>query len=251
MKETNYFSHDYNARSDRKLIKLQTKMGMEGMGIYWCIVEMLYEEAGYLKKDYDSIAFELRTEYARIKSVIEDYELFKTDDEKIWSESCLERLKKRMSISEKARENINKRWEKYNGNTGVLRANQFGNTIKERKGKEIKEKENKEITNMPDCFKNFKNYNHMAKYPSDFMNEEFAELWDDWCEYWYMLEKNKGKEYGWMEQRSQIHFFHNFTGGNLKRLKDYILFAQQKGWASVTSDIDELKYTTTQIKNCR
>jgi hypothetical protein len=105
--------------------------------------------------------------------------------------------------------------------------------------------------NIPDWAKKFKNYNHRAKYPSDFQNEEFAELWDDWCAYWYELEKNKGKEYEWREQRSQIHFFHNFTGGNLKRLKDYILFAQQRKWANVQSEIEELKSTSTQIKLCR
>jgi len=143
MKESNYFSHDYNARSDRKMIRLQTQHGMEGVGIYWCIIEMLFEEAGYLERDYDSIAFELRNEYARIKSVIEDFELFSFDDDRFWSESCLERLKKRMELSETVRQNVNKRWDKYKGNTPVIRSNESGNTIKERKGKENKEKETK------------------------------------------------------------------------------------------------------------
>jgi len=54
MKE--YFSHDYNARNDTKLVKVFMKYQLKGIGAYWCIIEMLYEEGGYL----------LRSEYERI-----------------------------------------------------------------------------------------------------------------------------------------------------------------------------------------
>jgi len=146
MKESSYFSHDFNARSDRKLIKLQLKHGMIGIGIYWCIVEMLHEEAGYLQKEYDRIAFELRTDESVIQSIIEDFELFIIDDTQFYSESCLERIQKRMDISDKARENVNKRWDKKKRNTPVLQPNKVSNTIKgkERKEKEKKEKESKD-----------------------------------------------------------------------------------------------------------
>ncbi len=143
MKNNPYFSHDYNARADRKLVKLQAKLNMEGIGIFWCIIEMLYEEAGYLPKEYDSIAFELRANNSTIKSVIEDFDLFEFDDEKFWSESCLERINKRMEISKIARENINKRWDKYKRNTGVIPKLYKPDTLKERKGKEREGKENK------------------------------------------------------------------------------------------------------------
>ncbi len=145
MKETFYFSHDYYSRSDPKLLKLQMKHGLEGIGAYWCIIEMLYEECGFLSvNEYERITYELRTKYELVQSVIQDFDLFKIDAEKFWSESAINRLNERANKSDKARQSINKRWEKYERNTNVIRTNTKRNTIKERKGKEkkvIKERE--------------------------------------------------------------------------------------------------------------
>lgn len=160
-KETFYFSHDYNARGDRKLVNVIMKHGMIGIGIYWCLIEMLYEEEGYLPNEYDRISFELRTDKNVIQSIINDFDLFKTDDENFWSESVLERLRKRCEKSEKTRESINKRWERYRKDTNVLRSNDKRNTSKV---KESKVKENKE-----------------EKY--DFISPEFLQPFLDWIEY--------------------------------------------------------------------
>ena len=137
-KETFYFSHDYNARTDRKLVNVIMKHGMTGIGVYWCLIEMLYEEGGYLPKEYDRISFELRTDINVIQEIIKDSELFHSDLEKFWSNAVLERLQQRCEKSEKARESINKRWNKYKLNTNVIRTNNKRNTIKERKVKESK-----------------------------------------------------------------------------------------------------------------
>ena len=79
-KGTFYFRHDCNARTDRKLINLSMKHGMQGIGIYWCVVEMLYEEGGYLPLEYERISFELRTDTKVIQDVIQGFELFNYDD---------------------------------------------------------------------------------------------------------------------------------------------------------------------------
>jgi len=135
MKETFYFSHDYGARNDPKLIKLQMKLGHEGKGIYWDLIEMLYEQSGYLlMSEIETYSFDLRTTYERITDIINEYDLFKNDGEKFWSESVLERLKIREIKSNKARESVMNRWN----NTNVIRSNKKRNTIKERKGKKIK-----------------------------------------------------------------------------------------------------------------
>ena len=42
-KDTLYFPHDYNAASDEKIEELLFKLGNEGYGIYWRIIEMLYQ----------------------------------------------------------------------------------------------------------------------------------------------------------------------------------------------------------------
>lgn len=142
MKDGYYFQHDYNARSDKKLVKLSMKYPeCKGVGIYWCIVEMLYEEKGYLlRSEYERIAFELRTTNETIKDVIECFELFAFNDDKFWSESVLSRLKLREIKSNKAKESISKRWEKYERNTNVEQTINESNTNKEKKSKIKKSK---------------------------------------------------------------------------------------------------------------
>lgn len=139
-KETYYFKHDYNARADRKLVNVIMKHGMEGVGVYWCIVEMLYEEGGYLPIEYERITFELRSKYEIVKSIVNDFDLFKQDDNKFWSESVIERLDERCEKSEKARESINKRWGKYERITNVLQSNSKRNTKEEKKEEKKREK---------------------------------------------------------------------------------------------------------------
>jgi len=69
-----YFSHDYNAQHDEKNIKLLQEMGWLGYGLYCAIVERIYNEKGYLSKDYESLAFALHTDIESIKKVIENYQ---------------------------------------------------------------------------------------------------------------------------------------------------------------------------------
>jgi len=161
MKETFFFPHDYNARNDRKLVKLAYRHGMAGIGVYWCIVEKLYEEAGFLPLDLESIAYELRTDVELVKSVIHDFELFQFDDEKFWSETAIERLKVRMEKSEKARNSVLSRWSKYERNTDVLQPNNGRNT---RKGKEstVKNRKEKELSAEVDFEKIVEDYHTLC-----------------------------------------------------------------------------------------
>ena len=89
------------------------KHGMAGIGVYWCIIEMLYEECGFLPIDYDQISFDLRTTPELIKSVINDFELFDTENDTFFSYSVIDRLKERADKSDKARKSIESRWAKF------------------------------------------------------------------------------------------------------------------------------------------
>ena len=93
--------------------------GLAGLGAFWCIVEMVYEEAGYCPRAYDRIAFELRIDTNVVRSIVEDFDLFKFDDDAFWSESALERLKQRMDKSAKCRKSVLIRWAKNGRNTNV------------------------------------------------------------------------------------------------------------------------------------
>jgi len=151
-KESFYFSHDFNARNDRKLIKVKLKHRQSGIGIYWSIVEMLFEENGFLPlSEIPTIAGDLREKEITVLSVINDFDLFENDGKYFWSNSAKRRIDKRSEKSEKAKESIRKRWQ----NTNVLPTKNDGNTIKGKESK-IKEsiKENKKENNFPSMPKN-------------------------------------------------------------------------------------------------
>lgn len=137
----NYFSHDSNARNSDKLIPLRAKMGAEGYGIYFMILERLREESNYMSiKDYNMLAFDLRVDTAKVKAVVEEFGLFVfTDDGKyFYSESFLRRMKEKDDKSEKARKSALSRWQKNERtDSGCERiANARKNdAIKKRKGK--------------------------------------------------------------------------------------------------------------------
>lgn len=131
-KNTFYFSHDYNARNDEKIKELIFNHGMPGYGIYWSIIEELYQNANVLLLNYERIAFELRTECDLVISVIHDFNLFIINDKNFSSLSVEKRLNERNIKSQKARESADKRWN----NTNAMQSHSEGNAIKERKVKE-------------------------------------------------------------------------------------------------------------------
>jgi Domain of unknown function (DUF4373) len=142
MKDTFYFSHDYNARTDEKVIELLSKHGMTGYGVFWGIVESLYNNTNVLRLNYDRIAYELHTDSKIVESVINDFGLFSIKDGFFGSVSIEHRLDERNDKSVKARQSVKKRWDKYERNTNVSKNNtnvSKNDTIKERKGNKGKE----------------------------------------------------------------------------------------------------------------
>jgi hypothetical protein len=136
----NYFSHDEGARNDPKLIKVLMKLGQAGKGVYWDLIEMLYEQNGRLSfTECDSYAFALRTECDILKSLITDFDLFENDGVNFWSNSVLVRLEMRKGKSRKASESANKRWEDANAMRTHSERNASAMLRKEKKVKEKKE----------------------------------------------------------------------------------------------------------------
>ena len=109
---TFYFSHDYNTRSDMKIQRLITKKGYLGYGLFWALIENLYNNANALPLEYDVIAFDLRTDEDTIKCLINDFDLFIIKDGYFGSNSVQRRLDERNLKSEKARESALNRWKK-------------------------------------------------------------------------------------------------------------------------------------------
>lgn len=142
--ESYFFSHDYNSRNDPKMSNLRMKEGMEGVGIYWCIVEELYEEGGYVMlSECERIAYDLRVKADKVKRIVINYLLFRNDGIKFWSESALRRIEARNAKSVKAKESALERWNKRKVDANALPSDSDSNAIKERKGKDKKEEERK------------------------------------------------------------------------------------------------------------
>lgn len=172
---TFYFSHDYNTRSDNKVKKLILKHGMAGYGVFWAIIEDLYNNANALPTDYELIAFDLRVDESLVKSVINDFGLFVIENDTFGSASVERRLNERNLKSENARKSALNRWNKSERIANALRTQSECNAIKENKEKENKEKENKgddDESQTPPSSPNI-----------DLSNELFQNLNEDFAEY--------------------------------------------------------------------
>jgi uncharacterized protein YdaU (DUF1376 family)/ribosomal protein S27AE len=167
MKTTFYFSHDYHARSDEKIVRMLSVKGSTAYGIYWMLVEMLFEHGGEITRDYDLLSYELRSEKDIIRAVCEDFELFYTNIEgKLRSFSVDRRINERLDRSQKALQSASRRWGNANASkndANAMRTHNEADTnaskndaIKERKGKERKEKEiNNLLSDKSDGFVSF------------------------------------------------------------------------------------------------
>lgn len=154
MKDTYYFSHDYNPTSDPKIQALIGEHGAVGYGLYWRIVEMLHEEATHKlpckKYIYLALAKQMSTSVEQVeiivKCCIELCELFVSDNELFWSERVLRNIGKRTEISNKRSEAGKKSAElrKISTNVEQVPTSVQQNSTKESKVKESKVNERKE-----------------------------------------------------------------------------------------------------------
>lgn len=111
-KDVFYFTHDFGARNDPKLLAVSRRYGLAGIGLYWCVIEMLYEQGGSLElNSLDSIGYQLHDDDSIINSLVNDFGLFETDGKMFWSESVNKRLDRRAEIAGKRRQAAQNRWK--------------------------------------------------------------------------------------------------------------------------------------------
>ena len=259
-KETFYFSHDYNAREDEKIKELVYQYGMTGYGIYWAIVEMLYQNANALRTNYARIAFDLhQTHHTTIEGVITEFELFKfsEDGEYFYSESIERRLEKRNEKSEKARQSALNRWNKSENNANALQTHNDSNAIKESKVKESKvnnisfKKETKDISPKDLIEDDLVNpeieqrkkvaQKKEIEYP--FPTKEFKAGWDLWKA--YRKKKDKFQYFDEESEKKALSELFNLSKMNESTALAIIRQSIDKGWKGFF----ELKNTTNGNTN--
>ncbi len=138
--DNNYFPHDFNARNDEDILKMFKQEGLEGIGIFWLLIEMLYEAGGWLKLDYEDLCFNLRVQNNKItllKRVLNNYKLFEKKENRFTNSRVIETLEFIKNKSKKAQQSAAKRW---GGNANAMRTQCDGNAINETKRNESKVK---------------------------------------------------------------------------------------------------------------
>lgn len=99
-----FIKHKTNERNNDRYSLLRLTYGMEGYGIYWAILEILSSNPAFvLSTKYEIIAFDLRVDVDKIKTIVEDYNLFSFSEDKtlFYSEAI---MKKKKNILDKTNE---------------------------------------------------------------------------------------------------------------------------------------------------
>lgn len=140
-KTTYYFSHDYNAANDVKILFLRQKYGMLGYGIYWYLVEQLAISGGQLPMDLVPVlAMQMHTEEDIVYNIIKNYTLFNIHEGSFSSDRLSKHLDMRKTLSEKGKQGATQRWNT-TPNSHPIREGY----AKERKGKENKGNEIEQV----------------------------------------------------------------------------------------------------------
>jgi hypothetical protein len=185
-KDTYYFSHDANSRNDVKCIKLRRELGLEGYGIFWCLIEILREapENKLLLTALEDIAYDLHTSKEKLEAVVLRYDLFKLEEDKFFSE----RLTRSMSAWNDHKQKLSESGSKGNlirwGSGGDRKAITKQSQLKERKVNKRKKK--LESADAP--AKSFKQwddkefYEEIAKFKDDYPKDTLRAFYNYWSE---------------------------------------------------------------------
>tara|TARA_R100001509_G_C4873607_1_gene217724 strand:- start:222 stop:977 length:756 start_codon:yes stop_codon:yes gene_type:complete len=177
MKKT-YFNHDSSARLDIRIIKLRSKLGYAGYGLFWAVLELLFtEENKICTSQYDILAYGLQCDTAMLKQVIEDFDLFVIEDGCFYSRRLNKHIEEINLKSKKAKESVSKRWN----NTNVKQTYNDSNTSKVNNS--INKVNKSKIQDRIVAFKNAIN-------DLEFMNKDDKE---DFFFYWSELNKSQSK----------------------------------------------------------
>lgn len=125
--------------------------GMAGYGIYWALVEDLYNNANEMQLDSKSIAWDYRADEKIVDSVIKDFDLFVIDNNVFGSLSVQRRLEKREKLSKSRSKASFSRWDAIRNMQldSKCNANAMQNDAKESKGKKSKGNERKDSDTNP------------------------------------------------------------------------------------------------------
>ena len=104
-----YFAHDYCPLEDKNLFKLFIKLGAEGYGIYWLIVEFMHQNTFVIGEE-ELLAYKIHVDAEKIKSIMNDFGLFRTENNCYISDRILRNLNYAEQKNEAKTQAANVRW---------------------------------------------------------------------------------------------------------------------------------------------
>lgn len=114
MNKSLYFSHDYTASDDVKILFLRQSLGMEGVGIFWYIIERLAQAGGKLPlKIIPVLSMQMQVTETKVQGVIHNFSLFEIEETDFFSRRLMETIDLRKTLQDAGSRGAAKRW----GNT--------------------------------------------------------------------------------------------------------------------------------------
>jgi len=230
-----YFPHDNNMWSDRKIVALRNKFGLEGYAIWNLLLESLCESENF---ELDTTEQNLLAEFwciekEKLKGILafmEQLKLIQREQNKISCQKLVARLQPMLLERARKRKWARKRWEK-DGNSEEIDGDNPSNseqstessTQKERKEKESKEKESKkekEPTPAQKARRFFKEIDEQ-NLPDDDERKKFYNYWTELSKSGkkqrWELEKTFDVKRRWDTWQDRASKFNNSTYGKNKQ----------------------------------
>lgn len=115
-KDRYYFSHDYTARKDDKILALRAKFKAQGYGIFWMLIEVMAEnEHGVIEKKYlDGYAMDFDCDKKLLEELINfciKIKLFKISNRKISNERIHQHKAFREERKKSGKRGASERWK--------------------------------------------------------------------------------------------------------------------------------------------
>lgn len=111
MNKSLYFSHDYTASDDVKMLFLRQSLGMEGVGVFWYIVEQLAKAGGYLPlKIIPVLSMQMQVTETKVQGVIQNFDLFKIEEDQFYSKRLISTIDFRKMLQDAGSRGAAKRW---------------------------------------------------------------------------------------------------------------------------------------------
>lgn len=238
-----FIRHDVDASRDTKIQELRLDHGILGYGVYWALIEYLFEQGGKAKYDFRFLAHVLNVDARTLRKIlpdcIEKYHLFDEEDSYFWSNRLNRELDNIKGTSMQNSINVSKRYATESDNN--LQVKDLQNSDKDLKTydrsttvvqpynerttiKEVDEEKNK-IQVEKETYGEFQNVLLSKAEYLRLLNEEGIEEATKWIEELSCYKESKGKKYksdyatirNWVRTKNkeivQTHSTSNFEGG--------------------------------------